>query len=46
MDMQKFRELDNPQIIQNDELIPADEFMKSIDDELEGIDSVLKCAYG
>jgi len=46
MDMQKFREVENPQIVQGDELVSANEFMKSIDDELEGIDSVLTCAYG
>mgnify|MGYP003641689925 FL=1 len=45
-DMQKFNELENPRIIQDDEVINAGEFMKSIDDELEGIDSVLTCAYG
>ena len=45
-DMQKFNEIDNPRIIQDDELVDAGDFMKSIDDELEGIDSVLTCAYG
>ncbi|MHA2046290.1 MAG: hypothetical protein ACW99G_15995 [Candidatus Thorarchaeota archaeon] len=45
-DMQRFNELDNPRIMQDDEIVDASEFMKSIDDELEGIDSVLTCAYG
>ena len=45
-DMQRFNELENPRIIQNDEMVNAGEFMKSIDDELEGIDSVLTCTYG
>jgi hypothetical protein len=45
-DMQRFNELENPRIIQDDEIVNAGEFMKSIDDELEGIDSVLTCAYG
>jgi len=45
-DMQRFNELDDPRIIQDDEVVSAGEFMKSIDDELEGIDSVLTCAYG
>ena len=45
-DMQRFNELENPRIIQDDEVVNAGEFMKSIDDELEGIDSVLTCAYG
>ena len=45
-DMQRFNELDNPRIIQDDEIVNAGEFMKSIDKELEGIDSVLTCAYG
>jgi len=31
---------------QYDEVVSAGEFMKSIDEELEGIDSVLTCAYG
>lgn len=44
--MQKYNEIESPHIIQNDELVPANDFMKSIDDELEGIDSVLTCAYG
>jgi hypothetical protein len=44
-DMQRFNELDNPRIIQDDEIVSAGEFMKSIDDELEGIDSVLTCTY-
>jgi len=45
-DMQRYNELDDPRIIQYDEVVSAGEFMKSIDEELEGIDSVLTCAYG
>lgn len=45
-DMQRYNELDDPRIIQDDEVVSAGEFMKSIDEELEGIDSVLTCAYG
>lgn len=46
MDMRRFNELDEPRIIQNDEVVNAGDFMKTLDDELEGIDSVLRCAYG
>lgn len=45
-DMQRFNELESPKIIEGEELVDAGDFMKSIDDELEGIDSVLTCAYG
>ena len=28
------------------ELVDGDEFMKAIDDEIEGIESVMRCAIG
>jgi len=46
MDLAKFEELDNPLIVQGDEVVNANEFMKSIDDELEGLESVLRCTIG
>lgn len=45
-DMRKFNELDSPKIIIDGESVDANVAMKEINDELEGIESVLSCAYG
>lgn len=45
-DIEAFKALDNPRIVQDDEVVDANEFMKSIDDEINGIDDVLRCAIG
>jgi len=44
--IQDFNEIDKPKILIDDSLQDAAPFMKSIDDELEGIESVLSCAHG
>jgi len=43
-DIALFNALDNARIIQDDELVDAAGFMKSIDDEMKGIDEVITCA--
>jgi len=45
-DMQAFDNLENPQIYVDDEFIDAKDFMKALDDEIEGINSVLECTLG
>jgi len=45
-DIAAYKALQNRRIIQDDEIVDADEFMKSIDDEIKGIDDVLRCAIG
>lgn len=45
-DIAAYKALENRRIIQDDEIVDADEFMKSIDDEIKGIDDVLRCAIG
>ncbi len=45
-DIEAFKALDNPRIVQDDQVVDAGEFMKSIDDEINGIDEVLRCAIG
>ncbi len=45
-DIAAYKVLENRRIIQDDEIVDADEFMKSIDDEIKGIDDVLRCAIG
>jgi len=43
-DIEAFKALEKPRIIQNDEIIDASDFMKSLDDEISGMDEVLRCA--
>ncbi len=45
-DIAAYKALENRRIIQDDEIVDADEFMKSIDDEIKGIEDVLRCAIG
>jgi len=45
-DIEAFKSLDNPRIIQDDQVVDANDFMKSIDDEINGIDDVLRCVIG
>ena len=45
-DMAKFKLLESPKIVQNDEVIDAGDFMESLDSEISGIDDVLRCAIG
>lgn len=45
-DIQAFKALQNPKIIQGDEVVDAGDFMKSIDDEIAGMDDILRCAIG
>lgn len=47
MDMQKFKELESPRIVDNEgNVLDANEVMKKFDEELDGIESILTCAYG
>jgi len=43
-DIEAFNALENPRIVQDDQVVDAGAFMKSIDDELKGIEEVLTCA--
>lgn len=45
-DMAAFEKLDKPVIIDDGDLVDAKAFMKGIDDELDGIESVLVCTRG
>jgi len=45
-DIEAFKALEKPRIIQNDEIIDASDFMKSLDDEIAGMDDILRCAVG
>jgi len=45
-DIEAFKALEKPRIIQNDEIIDATDFMKSLDDEIVGMDDILRCAVG
>ena len=45
-DMQRFSEIDEPVFYRDGDFVDGSEAMKALDDELEGIDSVLTCAYG
>lgn len=45
-DIEAFKSLENPRIVQDDQVVDAGEFMKSIDDEISGIDDVLRCVIG
>ena len=44
--VQAFRNIDDPQLFVDGEFINANDFMKQIDDEIEGINSVLECTLG
>jgi len=43
-DIEAFKALEKPRIVQNDEIIDATDFMKSLDDEIAGMDDILRCA--
>jgi len=45
-DMDAYSRLDNPAIIKDGEMVEASSFMKELDDEIGGIESVLVCARG
>jgi len=45
-DIEAFKALEKPRIIQNDEIVDATDFMKSLDDEISGMDDILRCAVG
>lgn len=44
--IQAFRNIDDPQLFVDGEFINANDFMKQLDDEIEGINSVLECTLG
>tara|TARA_R110000824_G_scaffold85747_3_gene212810 strand:- start:2341 stop:3972 length:1632 start_codon:yes stop_codon:yes gene_type:complete len=44
--IQAFRNIDDPQLFVDGEIINANDFMKQLDDEIEGINSVLECTLG
>jgi hypothetical protein len=46
LDMQSYNLLEDPIAIRDGDPIPASEVMKSLDDEMSGIDSILVCARG
>lgn len=43
-DIEAFNKIENPRIVQDDQVVNASDFMKSIDDEIKGIEEVLTCA--
>ena len=43
-DIEAFNALENKRIVQDDQVVDADAFMKSINDEMKGIEEVLTCA--
>lgn len=43
-DIEAFKALENPRIVQDDVMVDAGDFMKSIEDEMKGIEEVLTCA--
>ncbi len=43
-DIEAFNALDKPRIVQDDQVVDASDFMKSINDEMKGIEEVLTCA--
>lgn len=43
-DIEAFNALENKRIVQDGEVVDANAFMKSIDDEMKGIEEVLTCA--
>ena len=45
-EMAKFNSMENKLLIVDGEVVDADDLVKSIDDEIAGLDSVLTCAYG
>ena len=45
-DLDAYSRLDNPAIIRDGEMVEASSFMKELDDEISGIESVLVCARG
>ena len=45
-DIEAYKALENPRIIQSDEFVDANDFMKGIDDEISGMDDILRCAIG
>ena len=45
-DIQAFMNLETKQVMVDGEIIDADQIMKELDDEIEGINSVLECALG
>lgn len=45
-DIQAYNNLDTRRVFINDELVDSDAVMKSIEDDIEGINSVLECAIG
>ncbi len=46
VDMEAYKALKNPHIMQGEDVVNAEEFMQSIDDEISGMDDVLRCALG
>lgn len=45
-DIQAFMNLETKRVMVDGEIIDADQIMKELDDEIEGINSVLECALG
>ena len=46
-DIAAYNSLEDKRVMNDDgELVDGDEFMKAIDDEIEGIESVMRCAIG
>jgi len=45
-DMAAFNKLDEPHIVQDGNVVPAKDFMKSLDDDMKALDEILVCAIG
>ena len=45
-DIARFNELENARMVQDGDLVSADDFMKSLDDEIDGINDILRCTLG
>jgi hypothetical protein len=45
-DIQAFKNLETKQLVVDGEVVDAEQIMKELDDEIEGINSVLECALG
>jgi hypothetical protein len=44
--MQEFSEVEEPKMVVEGELVPANAFMKELDDELAGLESIMVCTRG
>ena len=44
--MQEYKNIEDPIAFIDDEFVDANEYIKAVDDEIEGVNSVLECALG